>query len=82
MPLGAMPLTAPISPLANFITLKAKIFSKRFLAHFARNQIAQAGHVGIPLAGELIGLNVVVIFASACRTGNIRHSKACRRSWP
>src|SRR5205823_14682412 len=38
-------------------------FLQVFGAHVWRNDVAEACHVGVPLTGELVGLNVVFVFA-------------------
>src|SRR5579871_4496201 len=63
LPLAAMPLAAPISPLPNCMTLVAKIFFAARELHLLGIKIAEAGHVGVPLAGELVGLDAIAIFA-------------------
>ena len=37
---------------------------QRLALHVHRDEITQAGDVGVPLSGELVGLDVVAVFAS------------------
>ena len=62
-PSAAMPFAAPMFPPPNFMTLKANIFLRSGQLHFVWHQIPEAGHVGVPLASQLIRLNAVAIFA-------------------
>ena len=59
-----MPLAAPIWPSPNFITLKSKIFFSADMLHRVRHNVAQAGQIRIPLAGKLVGLNIVFRLAA------------------
>src|ERR1039457_508121 len=50
--------------VAEFHHVKVKDFLERFALHFDRYDIAQSAQVRVPLSGELVGLDVVAVFAA------------------
>ena len=54
-----MPLTAPIRPSAKAHTFSRWIVRRAAADPVRRHQVAEAGRVGVPLAGELVGHDAV-----------------------
>src|SRR5437879_8218064 len=49
--------------ICKFQNIEGVDFLERTKLHSAGNEIAEAGHVGVPLSSELVSLDIVAIFA-------------------
>ena len=69
VPSGCMPLTAPIVPVREAADVEPVDGAQRGRDPVRRDEVAQAGRVRVPLAGELVGHDAVRARAAAVVVG-------------